>query len=128
MKKSKSKRKNPFTLALVFSFVDIFTFVKYVHESELDMFSLCSNSIYCCFASIRYEINPYCFWHISPMARNAKAYRAVGISSCVSNISKIPRGIYLDVLKEIIKNAQPKLSIFCIRPKVKIISSRTVSS
>ena len=39
---------------------------------------------------------PSCFWHISPMARNAKAYRAAGISSCVSNISKIPWGIYLD--------------------------------
>ena len=47
-RKSKSKRrkgekeKNPLTLtlALVFLSVDIFTFVKYVHESEFDMFSL----------------------------------------------------------------------------------------
>ena len=31
-RKSKSTRKNPYILALVFSSVDIFTFVKYVHE------------------------------------------------------------------------------------------------
>ena len=27
-------------------------------KDEFDMFSLCSNSIYCRYASIRYEINP----------------------------------------------------------------------
>ncbi len=33
--------------------------------------------------------------------------------------------IRTSVHSEIIKNAQPKLCIFCIRPKVEIISSRT---
>ena len=56
-------------------------------KDEFDMFSLCSNSIYCHCASIRYEINP---------SFAKQTYRAVGISSCVSNISKIPLGIYLD--------------------------------
>ena len=45
-----------------------------------------SNSIYCRFAPIRYEINP---------SFAKQTYLAEGISSCVSNISKIPRGIYL---------------------------------
>ena len=31
---------NPSILALVYSFVDIFTFMKYVHKSEFDMLSL----------------------------------------------------------------------------------------
>ena len=56
-------------------------------KDEFDMFSLCSNSIYCRFAPIRYEINP---------SFAQQTYRAAGISSCVSNISKIPQGIYLD--------------------------------
>jgi len=30
--RARVKGKNPYILALVFSFVDIFTFVKYVHE------------------------------------------------------------------------------------------------
>ena len=51
------------------------------------MLSLRSSSIYCRCASIRYEINP---------SFAKQTYRAVGISSCVSNISKIPSGIYLD--------------------------------
>ena len=65
-----------------------FSFCRYIHfreiyslswnmftKDEFDMFSLCSNSIYCRHAPIRYEINPFRFWHISPLARNAKAYR-----------------------------------------------------
>ena len=58
-------------------------------KDELDMFSLCSNSIYCRYAPIRYEINP---------SFAKQTYRAEGISSCVSNISTIPLGIDIDFL------------------------------
>ena len=96
-RKSKSKRRKSFYSCSCFFFLSIYSLSwNMFTKDEFDMFSLCSNSIYCRYAPIRYEINPSSFWHISPLARNAKAYRAVGISSCVSNISKIPQGIYLD--------------------------------
>ena len=106
IKNKQSKNRRKFILLLLLFFL----FCRYIHfreiyslswnmftKDELDMLSLRSSSIYCRSAPIRYEINPFRFWHISPLARNAKAYRVrQHISSCVSNISKIPQGIYLD--------------------------------
>ena len=102
-------------LGFVF-FEDVNVDCRYVRQCRTRYICLAANSI--CFrsAQTRYEINP---------SFAKQTYRATAISSCVSNISKIPQGIYLDVLEETIKNAQHKLSIFCIRPKVEIISSRT---
>ena len=81
-KKSKSRRIKYFYSCSWF-------FMSICGLCPLDIFSLCSNSIYCRFASIRYEINP---------SFAKQTYRAAVISSCVSNISKIPQGIYLDAL------------------------------
>ena len=51
-RKSKSKRIKSFYSC------SCFFFCRYVGLRPLDMFSLRSNSIYCRFASIRYEKNP----------------------------------------------------------------------
>ena len=79
---------------------------RYVRQCRTRYICLAANSICFHFVQARYKINP---------SFAKQTYRATAISSCVSNISKIPQGIYLDVLQEIIKNAQPELSIFCIR-------------
>ena len=97
-KRARVKGENPSILALVFLFGDMSTSpTRYAFAMlKLDILPFALRT------SIRYEINPSRFWHISPVASNAKAYRAVGISSClwhivaISNISKIPQGIYLD--------------------------------
>ena len=87
-RKSKSKRKQILLLLLLFFLLSIYSLSwNMFTKDELDILSLCSSSIYCRYASIRYEINP---------SFAQQTYRAEGISSCVSNISKIPWGIYLD--------------------------------
>ena len=64
----------------------VLIFCRYASHCSARYICLAANSI--CFrsAQTRYEINPL-------FAK--QTYRAVGISSCVSNISKIPQGIYL---------------------------------
>ena len=78
---------------------------RYVRQCRTRYICLAANSI--CFrsAQTRYEINPL-------FAK--QTYRAVGISSCISNISKIPQGIYLDVLQEINKKCSEKSEHFWI--------------
>ena len=103
-------------LGFVF-FEDMNVDCRYVRQCRTRYICLAANSICFHFVQARYEINP---------SFAKQTYRATAISSCVSNISKIPQGIYLDVLQEITKNAQHTPSVFCkFRPLVEIISSRT---
>jgi hypothetical protein len=104
--------------ALGFVFLeDVNVDCRYVRQCRTRYICLAANSICFHFVQARYEINP---------SFAKQTYRATAISSCVSNISKIPQGIYLDVPEEIIKNAPKNRSIF-VFDKVEIISSRTVS-
>ena len=77
-KQSKSKRRKILLFLLLLFILSIYSLSwNMFTKDEFDMLSLCSSSIYCRSAPIRYEINPFRFWHISPPARNAKAYRVL---------------------------------------------------